>query len=51
VEAYLNEQMAGLSHSRITALQAVIDRLGNTCQPIADRRNPNLFGFDFDNPW
>ena len=34
VEAYLNEQMAGLdSHSRITALQAVIDRLGSTCQP------------------
>ncbi len=34
VEAYLNEQMAGLdSHSRITALQAVIDRLDSTCQP------------------
>ncbi len=34
VEAYLNKQMAGLdSHSRITALQAVIDRLGYTCQP------------------
>lgn len=34
VEAFLKEQMAGLdSHSRITALQSVVKRLGNTCRP------------------
>jgi len=34
VEAYLNEQMAGLDNqARINALQAVVDRLGNTCRP------------------
>ena len=34
VEAYLNEQMAGLnSQARIAALQAVLDRLDNTCRP------------------
>ena len=34
VEAFLKEQMAGLdSHSRIAALQSVVNRLGNTCRP------------------
>ena len=34
VEAYLNEQMDGLdSQARITALQTVLDRVGNTCRP------------------
>ncbi|MCB2147279.1 MAG: hypothetical protein KQI81_12445 [Deltaproteobacteria bacterium] len=34
VEAYLKEQMAGLDrHSRITALQTVVNRLANTCGP------------------
>ena len=34
VEDYLNEQMAGLDNqARINTLQAVLDRLGNTCQP------------------
>jgi len=34
VEAFLKEQMSGLdSHSRIAALQSVLNRLGNTCRP------------------
>jgi hypothetical protein len=34
VEAYLIEQMAGLSsQARITALQTVLDRVGNICRP------------------
>jgi hypothetical protein len=34
VEAYLDEQMAGLDEqARIAALQSVIDRLGNACPP------------------
>lgn len=34
VEAYLNEQMAGLDlRERIDALQTVVDRLENTCRP------------------
>lgn len=34
VEAYLNEQLAGLGRqARIDALQAVVDRLGDSCPP------------------
>ena len=34
VEAYLKQQMDGLdSQARIAALQAVVDRLGDTCRP------------------
>lgn len=34
VEAYLDEQMAGLGgQARIAALQAVVDRLGDSCPP------------------
>jgi len=35
VEAYLNEQMAGLDvQTRTAVLQAVVDRMDNTCQPL-----------------
>ena len=35
VEAYLNEQMAGMDRTaRIEALRAVMDQLGQTCRPL-----------------